>query len=266
MPYIPFTKYHGAGNDFILIDDRNGQWGNRISEDWIAAVCHRRFGIGADGLILLQQGKDGADFFMKYYNADGRQSTFCGNGGRCIVSFASGLGIYSGKCRFLGTDGWHEGIVNPDGIVYLSMSDVNEINEIDQNTFTLYTGSPHYITFVESVKEIEVAKEGRSIRNSPPFEREGINVNFVEQVGPSEIRIRTYERGVEDETMACGTGVVASALAQAFHSKDYSGKCVIHAVGGTLTVEYKSDGFKKFTDVRLIGPAVEVFRGEVKID
>lgn len=266
MPYIPFAKYHGAGNDFILIDDRNGQWGGKIGEDWIASVCHRRFGIGADGLILLQQGKDGADFFMKYYNADGRQSTFCGNGGRCIVSFAAFLGIHSGVTHFLGTDGWHEGIVKPDGLVYLSMSDVNEINEIDQATFTLFTGSPHYITFVNHVNEIDVAKEGRAIRNSSSFKKDGINVNFVEQVGPSEIRIRTYERGVEDETMACGTGVVASAIAQAFHNADHSGKCIVHALGGTLTVEFKSDGGKKFSNVRLIGPAVEVFRGEVKID
>ncbi len=232
MHIIPFIKYHGAGNDFILIDDRQGLWGDKMDEAWIAGVCHRHFGIGADGLILLQEGKDGADFFMKYYNADGRQSTFCGNGGRCVVSFAAQLGIHSGAFKFLGTDGWHSGVLNAEGLVSLTMADVNEINMVDQKTYTLYTGSPHYVTFVEDVNSLDVQKEGRSIRNSPRFEKEGINVNFVERIGLSEILIRTYERGVEDETMACGTGVVAAAIAHAFHTDDGSEKCSVHTRGG----------------------------------
>ncbi|MFZ1677902.1 MAG: diaminopimelate epimerase, partial [Saprospiraceae bacterium] len=238
MNNIPFTKYHGAGNDFILIDDRDGQWGDKMNESWIAQVCHRRFGIGADGLILLQKSNDGADFFMKYYNSDGRQSTFCGNGGRCIVSFAAQLGIHPGNCKFLGTDGWHTGSINEKGIVYLSMTDVNEITILNSHTYTLYTGSPHYVTFVDEVESIDVQKEGKAIRNSSLFEKEGINVNFAQIIGPTEIRIRTYERGVEDETMACGTGVVASAIAFTFHTHSKAKKCTVITQGGVLNVEF----------------------------
>ncbi len=263
---IPFTKYHGAGNDFILIDDREGRWGQWMDEAWIAHVCNRRFGIGADGLILLQKSNDGADFFMKYYNSDGRQSTFCGNGGRCIVAFAAQLGIYHGHCNFLGTDGLHTGSINENGIVQLSMTDVHEIITLDSHTYTLYTGSPHYVTFVDDVESIDVQKEGRAIRNSALFAKEGINVNFAQIMGPSEIRIRTYERGVEDETMACGTGVVASAIAFTFHANNKSEKCTVTTQGGVLNVEFNPQGKEEYIDVSLIGPAVEVFRGEVCLD
>ena len=263
MLKIPFVKYHGAGNDFILIDDRSGKWGEKITESWVAKVCHRRFGIGADGLILLQPGTDGADFFMKYYNSDGRTSTFCGNGGRCIVSFAASLGINNGKYHFLGTDGWHDATLDQHGEVCLSMIDVKQIEKINSNTYSLYTGSPHYVTFVDDVKSVDVGKEGRAIRNSPEFLKEGINVNFVQSIGPAETKIRTYERGVEDETMACGTGVVAAAIANAFHQNDYSGKCMVHAQGGDLQVEFARTGEHEFSDVKLIGPAVEVFKGEI---
>ena len=263
MESVPFVKYHGAGNDFILVDDRHGKWGGKMNEAWIANTCHRRFGIGADGLILLQQGKDGADFFMKYYNSDGKTSTFCGNGGRCIVAFAARLNIHSGTCKFLGTDGWHTGTLTPDGQVCLSMTDVNEINLIDDHTFTLYSGSPHYVTFVDDIKSLNVQQEGRSIRNSERFKKEGINVNFIEIIGPSEIRIRTYERGVEDETMACGTGVVAAAIANSFYQNGSTGKSLVRAVGGTLSVEFNRRDKQQFSEVKLIGPAVEVFRGEI---
>ncbi|MBK9984406.1 MAG: diaminopimelate epimerase [Saprospiraceae bacterium] len=266
MNNIPFVKYHGAGNDFILIDDREGQWGDRMNETWIAHVCHRRFGIGADGLILLQKSNEGADFFMKYYNSDGRQSTFCGNGGRCIVSFAAQLGIHHGNCKFLGTDGWHTGSMDEMGLVNLSMTEVHEIKTLNSLSYSLYTGSPHYVTFVDDVENIDVQKEGRAIRNSSLFEKEGINVNFAQIISPSEIRIRTYERGVEDETMACGTGVVASAIAFTFHTDSKSEKCKVTTQGGVLNVEFNQEGKEDFTDVRLIGPAVEVFRGEVRLD
>src|SRR5687768_10884124 len=166
MLKIPFVKYHGAGNDFILIDDRTGEWGGRINEAWVAKVCHRRFGIGADGLILLQSGKDSADFYMKYYNSDGRTSTFCGNGGRCIVSFAANLGINKGEYRFLGTDGWHEASIGDNGLVRLGMIDVGKIEKLDDHTYTLFTGSPHYVTFIDDVDRIDVQKEGRAIRNN----------------------------------------------------------------------------------------------------
>lgn len=265
MAKIPFVKYHGAGNDFILIDDRAGQWGSRVSESWIAKVCHRHYGIGADGLILLQPGTDGSDFFMKYYNSDGRMSTFCGNGGRCIVAFAQSLGLKHNDYHFLATDGWHDASINADGTIRLSMIDVKKIDRVNLDSYSLFTGSPHYVTFVNDTDLIDVKKEGRAIRNSPQFVEEGINVNFVQSISPSEIKIRTYERGVEDETMACGTGVVAAAIANAFHHDNSSGKCIVHASGGDLRVEYIRSGHQYFREVKLIGPATEVFRGEIDI-
>ena len=265
MARIPFVKYHGAGNDFILIDDRSGQWGPQVNESWIAQVCHRRFGIGADGLILLQPGPEGSDFFMKYYNSDGRTSTFCGNGGRCIVSFAESLGINNSKYHFQAIDGLHDASINSDGSIRLGMIDVKKIDRINPDSYSLFTGSPHYVTFINDVDIVDVKKEGRAIRNSSPFLEEGINVNFVQSISPSEIKIRTYERGVEDETMACGTGVVAAAIANAFHQDDSLGKCVVHAAGGDLRVEYIRSGQQYFREIKLIGPAIEVFRGEIEI-
>ncbi|HUR30501.1 MAG TPA: diaminopimelate epimerase [Saprospiraceae bacterium] len=265
MSKIPFVKYHGAGNDFILIDDRRGLWSDRIHDSWVAHVCHRRFGIGADGLIILQPGIDGADFFMKYYNSDGRTSTFCGNGGRCIVAFAAKLGMNNGTFKFLGTDGWHSGVINEDESVCLSMTEVHQIDRVDEKSYTLFTGSPHYVTFDDDLQNIDVRETGRAIRNSQPFSKEGINVNFIESLGPSEIKIRTYERGVEDETMACGTGVVAAAIANAFHNNDFSGECIVHASGGDLNVRFSRKDAENFTEVMLIGPAEEVFRGEIDL-
>lgn len=265
MSKVSFVKYHGAGNDFILIDDRKGHWRDQISEEWVAKVCHRRFGIGADGLIILQEGKDGADFFMKYYNSDGRTSTFCGNGGRCIVSYAEALGVHQGHTKFLGTDGWHEGSIDSEGTVQLSMIDVTDILKLGDSDYQLFTGSPHYVTFVDNLEDFDVKAKGRMIRNSVPFANEGINVNFVQILGPSEIRIRTYERGVEDETMACGTGVVAAAITNAVHQNDFSGECIVHAQGGDLRVKFSRNGLHEFIAVSLIGPAVEVFRGEIEL-
>ena len=263
MPLIPFVKYHGAGNDFIMIDDRTSAWENKIDEQWIALACHRRFGIGADGLILLQPGKEGADFFMKYYNSDGRPSTFCGNGGRCLVAFAASLGVHNGHCRFLGTDGWHSGEMVSGGQVSITMQDVQAINTIDSNTFVLNTGSPHYVTFLDNVHHLDVFREGKAIRNSPSFKEEGINVNFVSDVAPGEIVIRTYERGVEDETLACGTGVVAAAIAASFHAQDHLSSWFVHAKGGDLHVDFQRDGNQHYSSIRLTGPAEAVFKGEI---
>lgn len=263
MQNIPFVKYHGAGNDFIMIDDRTGAVDSLISEAWVANACHRRYGIGADGMILLQPGRDGADFFMKYYNSDGRTSSFCGNGGRCIVAFAFALGVHAGTCRFLGTDGWHTGEVLLDGQVRISMTDVDQVIRIDGNTHTLNTGSPHYVAFRDELEEIDVFTEGRAIRNSPPFADKGINVNFVSRDGDGEISIRTYERGVEDETYACGTGVVAAAIASAYSEKDTGLSWLVHAKGGDLRVNFTRYDEARFKDVTLTGPAVEVFRGEI---
>ena len=262
--HIPFFKYHGAGNDFIMIDDRHGIMDRKMTGAWIANACHRRFGNGADGLILLQKGTDGADFFMKYYNSDGRTSTFCGNGGRCIVAFAAALEVHMGNCRFLGTDGWHEGAVLEDGMVRISMTDVHQILLTGEDALILNTGSPHYITFRDQVAGLDVFAEGRAIRNSPSFQKEGINVNFVEHNGSGEISVRTYERGVEDETFACGTGVVAAAIASAYASgnNDLS-SWTVHAKGGDLRVDFLRSAKQDFTKVHLTGPAVEVFRGEI---
>ncbi len=265
MQLIPFVKYHGAGNDFIMIDDRSTEWESRIDEQWIALACHRRFGIGADGMILLQQGKEGADFFMKYYNSDGRTSSFCGNGGRCIVAFAGALGVHQNQCKFLATDGWHTGEILPDGQVRITMKDVHAIDRIDDNSFTLNTGSPHYVTFLDSLADMDVFKEGKAIRNSPLFKEEGINVNFVEEVASGEIIIRTYERGVEDETFACGTGVVAAALAASYHSSNNLKTWSVHARGGDLQVDFQKDGSQQYSAIWLTGPAVEVFKGEISI-
>lgn len=263
MLHIPFVKYHGAGNDFIMVDDRAGVWESKMTEAWIAMACHRRFGIGADGLILLQAGQDGADFFMRYYNSDGRTSTFCGNGGRCIVAFAAALGVHQGTCRFLGTDGWHEGAVLHDGLVRISMTDVNQLVEVDDKSLTLHTGSPHYVSFQDDLSQIDVFREGRAIRNSPRFIAEGINVNFVQQTGTGEITVRTYERGVEDETYACGTGVVAAAIGSSYHSPLEVSSWMIHALGGDLKVDFQRTGPNEFKKVTLTGPAVEVFKGEI---
>jgi len=263
MNQVPFVKYHGAGNDFIMVDDRDGKWEGQMSEAWIALACHRRFGIGADGLILVQQGRDGADFFMRYYNSDGRTSSFCGNGGRCIVAFAGALGVHSGTCRFLGTDGWHDGKVHANGLVTISMKDVDEVIRIDDDSLTLHTGSPHYVTFRQDIHHLDVFNEGRSIRNSPRFFAEGINVNFVESIGPGEINIRTYERGVEDETFACGTGVVAAAMASALMTSGGITSWKVHAKGGDLRVDFRHTAAQEFKHVLLTGPAERVFEGEI---
>jgi diaminopimelate epimerase len=265
MTRIPFSKYHGAGNDFIMIDDRLGIWGGLMTEEWIERACHRRWGIGADGLILLQRAHDGTDFFMRYYNSDGRISTFCGNGGRCIVAFAASLGIHSGKCSFSGTDGQHEGEIMPDGLIQISMQDVDSITTYNDHTFILHTGSPHFVTFKDSVNNINVFQEGRSVRYHSDFAPDGINVNFVKSQSPYHIQIRTYERGVEDETYACGTGVVAAAIANAFLNDSYEGHCEIEAKGGTLRVEFERKDKNVFSHVQLLGPAVAVFNGETTI-
>jgi diaminopimelate epimerase len=265
MQIVPFVKFHGAGNDFIMIDDRDGHWERQINETWIAKACHRRFGIGADGMILLQEGRDGADFFMRYYNADGRTSTFCGNGGRCIVAFARGLQVHHGSCRFLGTDGWHEGEVLEDDLVRISMTDVEEVNQLDELTVTLFTGSPHYVKMGQNIGQLDVFKEGRGIRNSPSFQKEGINVNFVELIKDGELAIRTYERGVEDETYACGTGVVAAAVASTFLTNGQTNSWLLHAKGGDLTVDFQRVGESQFRKIYLTGPAVAVFSGELPL-
>ena len=258
---LKFDKYHGCGNDFIMIDNLDGHYDGKLDTNLINTLCNRRYGIGADGLILLSR-SDSEDFKMIYYNADGNESTMCGNGGRCIVAFAKALGVIKGKCTFDAIDGQHYAEISNDGIVNLIMSDVEGIAALADD-FVLDTGSPHYIRMVEDIEQFDVFVEGRSIRNSEAFAKDGINVNFVEKVG-EDYRIRTYERGVEAETDACGTGVTAAALVLSGYYN--AGTSInLQTNGGLLTVEIgKKDG-DTFEDISLIGPAVKVYTGSVEI-
>lgn len=257
-----FSKYQGTGNDFIIADNRKGEY-NNLSIETVKHLCNRRFGIGADGLMLLNN-KEGFDFEMKYYNADGKEGSMCGNGGRCMVKFAYHLNIHRNMYRFLAVDGVHEAEIDTDGIVSLKMKDVRSIKKY-HNDFIVDTGSPHYIKLTDHVMDIDVYQKGFDIRNSRDFIDEGINVNFVEQLDDSgKIIVRTFERGVEDETMSCGTGVTAAALV-CFHNENGFNEVEVETPGGHLTVEYEKTDDTKFENIWLCGPAELVFHGEICI-
>ncbi len=261
MNKIPFQKYQGTGNDFVLIDQRTEQYLRREGQSQIARLCHRRFGIGADGLILLQDNPD-YDFEMIYFNADGREGSMCGNGGRCIVAFAHSLGIIGDHCRFLAVDGPHEARVRPDGWIELKMSDVTDIEE-GEGFYFLDTGSPHYVAFVEELQQVDVVRRGQEVRYSERFREKGTNVNFV-QAANKAISVATYERGVEDETLSCGTGVTAAAIAHYLrHPQGPKASIPIEVKGGQLEVRFE---IKKgrFTNIWLCGPAENVFGGLVR--
>lgn len=256
---VKFYKYQGTGNDFIMIDNRNGALGN--NPRLIRHLCNRHFGIGADGLIYLEN-LPGYDFKMVYFNSDGNESSMCGNGGRCLIRFAAQLGVVHSSCRFMAIDGEHTGQIHSNGIITLKMKDVDAI-ETYSTDFVLNTGSPHYVRFTGDVKSINLVAEARSIRYSERFSEKGINVNFVQQLDKGKISVRTYERGVEDETLSCGTGVVASALAfvssLAGHSLE---KISVETPGGSLEVTFRREG-SAFKDIYLTGPAEKVFEGEI---
>ena len=254
---MEFYKYQGTGNDFVMIDNRNLQFPK--DKNLIEKCCDRRFGIGGDGLILLENHPT-LDFKMVYYNADGRESSMCGNGGRCIIAFANFLEIFKIKTKFEAIDGLHEGELK-NGNIKLKMADVSEIKYIDQD-FELNTGSPHYIQFVENAKDFDVFKNGKAIRNSERYAKEGINVNFVEKISENEIFVRTFERGVEDETFSCGTGVTAAALTI---MKDNEEKSIqVKTLGGILKVSAEKKG-NSFQNIWLEGPAVKVFKCKIKL-
>lgn len=254
---LPFSKYHGTGNDFILFDNRSNLLDTKNIEMY-KTLCHRRFGIGADGVIFIQHHAD-YDFEMVYLNADGRPSSMCGNGGRCVVAFAKKLGIISQATRFLAIDGEHEAAVLKNGQVSLKMIDVPQIDQF-QKAYILNTGSPHYVEFTDNLAAIDVYQQGKNIRNSPHFKAEGINVNFV-QPEKDSLHIATYERGVEDITYSCGTGVVACCIASAFHQqKEGLIETDITTKGGKLQVRFQRHN-DQFTDIWLTGPAVHVFDG-----
>lgn len=258
---IKFSKYQGAGNDFILIDHRESEL-KTIENKLVAQLCDRRFGIGADGLMFLTNHND-YDFEMVYYNADGKIGSMCGNGGRCIVAFAKSLGIIDFETDFLAVDGPHYAKISTEGNwVELQMIDVDSINK-DGNAFVLNTGSPHYVAQVDNLASLDVFKIGKDIRNNDTYKQEGINVNFVENK-EDYLFVRTFERGVEDETYACGTGVTAVAMAMAQQKAAGYIETPIKVLGGKLQVNFNYDG-NKFTNVFLCGPAEKVFEGEIDL-
>ncbi|MBA3829430.1 MAG: diaminopimelate epimerase [Taibaiella sp.] len=256
---LTFYKYHGTGNDFIIIDNRNA--GIQLSRSQVAQLCHRRFSIGADGLMLLENA-EGYDFRMVYYNADGNESTMCGNGGRCIIAFAHKLGLIHDTATFLAIDGTHTAIINTDNTISLHMQDVSGIERHDNHTI-LNTGSPHYVTWVNDVQDTDVYTEGRRIRYSEPYMPAGINVNFV-QLLDGKLWVRTYERGVEDETLSCGTGVTASAIAATAVATG-SFNTLINTPGGQLQVSFTKATPDTAGDVILTGNAVFVYEGKVEL-
>lgn len=263
---IKFYKYQGTGNDFIIIDNRKNKFPKENSH-LVAFLCDRKFGIGADGLMLLEN-KKGYDFEMVYYNSDGNKSTMCGNGGRCLVAFAHYLKIIKNKANFFAVDGEHDAeIIAKDGNalqVKLKMQDVSKIEKFNNDLF-LNTGSPHYIRLVKELNKINVFVEGKKIRYSNTFKKEGTNVNFL-QFKNNCLHVRTYERGVENETLSCGTGVTAAALAYAFLQKNKKfNKINIETPGGALKVHFKQKSKDFFNDIWLEGPATLVFEGKIKV-
>jgi diaminopimelate epimerase len=261
---LKFSKYEGTGNDFIIIDNRSFTF-NKTHHSMIAHLCHRRFGIGADGLLLLEP-DDESDFRMIYFNADGRPGTMCGNGARCLVAFAHRLMNLDKRVVFSASDGKHEAeIISFDEsrchyLVKLKMNDVSAI-ETYNGGFVLDTGSPHFVTAAFNPFEIDVVTEGRKIRNSERFLSEGINVNFI-KVEDGKVHLRTYERGVEDETWSCGTGSVAAAIAALYSGMTNETPVQIEARGGSLKV-FAENSFKTFKNIYLEGSAKLVFEGSL---
>ena len=259
---ISFIKYHGTGNDFILIDDRKTLL--ELKSEAIRKMCDRHFGIGADGLIQLRD-KKGYDFEMLYFNSDGQTGSMCGNGGRCATAFAHSLGLIQNHAKFIAFDGAHEAkiISQKPYIVNLHMNDVMDI-EINNEFIYMNTGSPHYVCFIDNVNEADVFNEGKKIRYNGRFKKEGVNVNFVMEKDGA-LHVRTYERGVEDETLSCGTGVTASVIASVISGKNISSGCVIHTPGGELTVYFNQNG-KTFSNIWLEGEAEKVFGGTMSVN
>ncbi len=265
MDKIPYSKFHGTANDFIIINQLDQTWIDLKDKALIQKMCSRRFGIGADGLMVIEKGSEPLDFVMHYFNADGAPSSMCGNGGRCISLAYFMEGLRLAACPKELTFGfkdaiYHSTILDKNGTIRLKMQDVNSI-ESSQEPFVLDTGSPHYVSFKDSIESLNVSEEGAKIRYSDHYKLEGINVNFCEIEGDI-LHVRTYERGVEDETYSCGTGVVASAIAmsikQGFQDGDYV--IPIRALGGELEVHLRKNQLS-FSEIYLVGPAVKVSEG-----
>lgn len=254
-----FYKYQGTGNDFVIIDNRQNSF-DRTNTKLIAHLCDRRFGIGADGLILLEN-HDKVDFKMLYFNADGNESSLCGNGGRCITALASFLGIINNKATFEAFDGLHKSVIE-NNVIKLQMKDIDQINNYSNHVF-LDTGSPHYVTMSQKIEDLDVKQEGSKIRYSQDYKEEGINVNFVEKINDEVFAMRTYERGVEDETLSCGTGVTAVALAMNYIGETEKNLITLQTKGGDLQVSFEKQG-DSYVNVWLIGPATQVYKGEIE--
>nr|WP_322623913.1 diaminopimelate epimerase [uncultured Flavobacterium sp.] len=255
-----FYKYQGTGNDFVMIDNRDETFPKNDTK-LVAHLCDRRFGIGADGLILLENAGS-TDFRMVYYNSDGNTSTMCGNGGRCIVAFANFLGLIDNETEFEAVDGRHHATIADDGTVSLHMKDVHTVSVYENYVF-LDTGSPHHVELVEDLPALDVKHIGASIRYSGLYGEAGANVNFVSPMEADKFSVRTYERGVEDETFSCGTGVTAVAIAMKVLGKTDADAIELLTPGGLLKVSFVQEG-KEFKEVYLTGPARFVFQGTVE--
>ncbi len=258
---MKFYKYQGTGNDFVMIDNRDLTF-PKHNIDVIKTLCDRRFGIGADGLILLENDSD-VDFKMVYFNSDGNESSMCGNGGRCIVAFAKKLEIINQTTTFIATDGLHVATIQESGSISLQMKDVNEVLIKDEYVF-LNTGSPHHVALVDDLQNFDVKQNGKTIRYSDLYGDEGSNVNFVQQISEDHFAIRTYERGVEDETLSCGTGATAVAISMQATNKTLQNKITIDVQGGQLIISFiKTE--KGYENVFLEGTAQFVYEGEINL-
>ncbi|MCU4175933.1 diaminopimelate epimerase [Carboxylicivirga sp. N1Y90] len=259
---IHFYKYQGTGNDFVIIDNRDKSF-NGANTELVRFLCDRRFGVGGDGLMLLEE-HDKYDFTMRYFNSDGNEASMCGNGGRCIAAFAVHQGIIKNTehFSFMAIDGLHEASYS-NNIVSIKMIDVNSIDKQKEYTF-LNTGSPHYVEFTDDIDNLNVKEKGIKVRHSDTFKPDGTNANFVSFIKNDTLKVRTFERGVEDETLACGTGVVASAIAAYEKNKSVS-DYKIKVLGGELRVSFETDDNNSYKNIWLEGPATFVFEGKIKV-
>ncbi len=271
---MTFYKYHGTGNDFIIVDNRRNIFNIQglLKQAMIAGMCHRHYGIGADGFILLQSDKQ-ADFKMEYYNADGREGSLCGNGARCIAAFAHQKGIIKSKnTTFNAIDGLHEAkvveIYGEKYIVRVGLNDAIVEELLPKQEYVVNTGSPHLVVFTDKLAEVDVNKLGKERRSANEWAPGGVNVNYVQIVDETTLSVRTFERGVETETLSCGTGIAAAALAYWVYKGENPDKSYsINTAGGTVEVSFNlpSDATRAFTDIKLIGPAQYVFKGTVRL-
>lgn len=255
---LEFYKYQGTGNDFVMIDNRQNFFDKQDTKK-IAFLCDRRFGIGADGLILLEN-HDTLNFKMVYYNSNGNESTMCGNGGRCIVDFAKYLGIIEKEAAFQAIDGAHHAFIDGD-MVELQMQDVKNVQMFKNHVF-LNTGSPHHVQMESNLDGFDIKEVGSKIRYGKPYNETGSNVNFVNKISEDIFAVRTYERGVEDETLSCGTGVTAVALAMHYIGETRKNLVTLQTPGGNLKVSFEKHN-ESYRNIWLIGPAIQVFKGKI---